>query len=64
MLRERCLCMYPDLALGLDPSRAHLERVTSVNSVSRVQCVSVAYSHGFFGSWYVPGMVLDGSGPI
>ena len=26
-VRERCLCVHPDLALGLEPSLAHSERV-------------------------------------
>ena len=29
-----------------------------------VPCASVAYSHGFFGSWYVSGTVPDGLGSI
>ena len=26
-VHDRCLCVHPDLALGLEPSPAHLERV-------------------------------------
>ena len=26
-VRERCLCVHPDMALGLEPSLAHSERV-------------------------------------
>ena len=51
-VRERCVYVYPDLALGLDPSRAHLERVNS-----RTVCQCSVYP------WVLRVMVRPRDGP-